>query len=394
MATHHRFDDITVDDLVAQGSMKWTKMPGHLAAFVAEMDFGTAPEITDALRHMTDTALLGYLPAAVKEDMCQATSDYLRTHYAWDIPPAQIYPTADVLSAYDLVLEKFARAGTPVIIPTPAYMPFLTITAARGRDVIEVPMVQGPTGRWEMDLDGIARAFKSGGHVLILCNPHNPLGRVYTRGELEALQTVVDSHDGMVFSDEIHAPLTFPGHQHVPYASVSETAATHTITATSASKSWNIPGLKCAQLIVSNDSHQEALHALGYMVSHGTATPGALANTAAYRSGEPWLTDVLEYIDINRTLLADLLAEHLPEMTYQMPEGTYIAWLDATGLPDVKGERSWAQFFSDEAKVGLTDGALCGDAGVGHLRVMLCTPHHILEKIVVAMALALKAHST
>jgi len=126
------------------------------------------------------------------------------------LPPAQIYPTADVLSAYDLVLEKFARAGTPVIIPTPAYMPFLTITAARGRDVIEVPMVQGPTGRWEMNLDGIARAFESGGHVLILCNPHNPLGRVYTRGELEALQTVVDSHDGMVFSDEIQPPSRFP----------------------------------------------------------------------------------------------------------------------------------------------------------------------------------------
>jgi cystathionine beta-lyase len=357
--------------------VKWTRMPGHLAAFIAEMDFGTAPAITDALRHMTDTALLGYLPGPVKEDMCQATSDYLRAHYAWDIPPAQIYPTADVLSAYDLVLEKFAREGSSVILPTPAYMPFLTMTPARGRDVIEVPMVPGPTGRWEMDLDGIARAFESGGHVLILCNPHNPLGRVYTRSELEALVTVVDSHDGFV-----------------PYASVSETAATHTITATSASKSWNIAGLKCAQLIVSSDSHQEALQTLGHMISHGTATPGVLANTAAYRSGEPWLTDVLEYIDISRTLLADLLAEHLPEVTYQMPEGTYIAWLDARGLPDVKGERSWAQFFSDEAQVVLTDGALCGDAGVGHLRLMLSTPHHILEKIVLAMSMALKAHST
>ena len=128
------------------------------------------------------------------------------------------------------------------------------------------------------------------------------------------------------------------------------------------------------------------------MVSHGTATPGVIANTAAYRDGGPWLDDVMSYIDTNRTLLADLLATHLPEITYRAPEGTYIAWLDATGLPDIKGERSWAQFFSEQAHVGLTDGAACGVAGVGHLRMMLATPHHIVEKIVLAMAEAINRH--
>ena len=129
------------------------------------------------------------------------------------------------------------------------------------------------------------------------------------------------------------------------------------------------------------------------MVSHGTATPGVMANTVAYRAGGPWLDDVLGYLDHNRTLLGELLATHIPAMGYTPPEGTYIAWLDANSLPDIKGDRSWAQFFADEAQVGLTDGALCGEAGVGHLRLILATPGHILEKIILAMAEALKAHS-
>ena len=387
--THHPFDDITVEQLVTQGSMKWGKTPGHLAAFVAEMDFGIAPVITEALHKAVDTPMLGYLPSRVKDDMCEATSDFLRSHYGWDVPSSRIYPTADVLSAYDVVLERFSLPNSAVIVPTPAYMPFLTLTALRGREVLQVPMVSGHGGRVEMDLEGIGKAFEAGAHVMILCNPHNPLGRVYTKEELEALAAVVDAHDGLVFSDEIHAPLTFGGHQHIPYASLSEVTARHTLTATSASKAFDIPGLKCAQLVVSNDVHQKAMTDIAFIVSHGAATPGVLANTAAYRGGGPWLQDVLDYIDANRTLLADLLRDHLPEVGYRIPEGTYIAWLDCTGLPDVKGERSWAQFFSDEAHVSLTDGALCGEAGVGHVRLMLSTPRHILEKIVMAMAAAL-----
>ena len=386
MTAHHRFDEISIEDLVAQGSMKWTRNEGHLAAFVAEMDFGTAPAVSEALHTAIDHAQLGYLPPAVKTDMSQATSDYLTSHYDWKVAPGQIYPTADVLSAYTVVLETLSRPGAPVILPTPAYMPFLTLTPARGRDVIQVPMIEGENGRLEMDLVSIAQGFEQGAEMFILCNPHNPLGRVYSREELEALAAVVDAHQGLVFSDEIHAPLTFPGHRHIPYASLSETTAHHTITATSASKAFNIPGLKCAQLIVSSPQHHETLEKVAFMVSHGAATPGVMANTAAYQSGGPWLEDVLSYIDTNRTLLADLLEKHLPQMGYRAPEGTYIAWLDATGLPPVAGDRSWAQFFSDEARVALTDGALCGEAGVGHLRLMLATPSHILEKIVVAMA--------
>ena len=390
--TGHRFDDITVESLLETGSMKWTRMPGHLAAFVAEMDFGTAPAVTQSLQNSADKALWGYLPPAVAKDMSEATSEFLQSSYSWEVPSSRVYPTADVLSAYEVVLERFTRPGSPVILPTPAYMPFLTLTPLRGREIIQVPMIEGEGGRLEMDLEGIGAAFDQGAHLFILCNPHNPLGRVYSESELLALSRVIEDKGGIVFSDEIHAPITFGENTHIPYASLTDTTAGHTLTATSASKAWNIPGLKCAQLIVSNDEHQAAMKDIAFIVSHGAATPGVAANAAAYREGGEWLDDVLSYIDDNRSLLSELLATHLPEVTYREPEGTYIAWLDARGLPDIKGDRSWAQFFSDEAKVGLTDGALCGEAGVDHLRLMLSTPHHILEKIVVAMAEAIRKH--
>jgi cystathionine beta-lyase len=143
MTQHHRFDDITVDDLVAGGSMKWTKNPGQLAAFVAEMDFGTAPSVTQALELATAKAQHGYLPPAALRDMARATSEFLEARFGWSVPRSRIYATADVLSAYDVVVEHLSTPGTPVILPTPAYMPFLTLTRLRGREVIQVPMIEG-----------------------------------------------------------------------------------------------------------------------------------------------------------------------------------------------------------------------------------------------------------
>lgn len=392
---HHRFDDITVEDLVTQASMKWSRNPGKLAAFVAEMDFGIAPVITKALHDEIDAARLGYLPPGIIREMTQATSAFMKNSFGWDVPRARIYPVADVLAAYEIFVERFTRPGSALIIPTPAYMPFFTVTALRGRGVIQVPMVTGTDGRSEMDLDAIGDALASGANGVILCNPHNPVGRVYSKPELLAFADVVAAHGGRVFSDEIHAPITFDGHNHLPYASLSDTTAGHTITAVSASKAWNIPGLKCAQLIASNEEDQAALQEFGYMVSHGAGTPGLVANTVAYNEGQDWLEDVLGYISGNRTRLGELLDHHLPGVGYTPPEGSYIAWLDCRGLPDVTEGASWSEFFMTKAGVALTDGALCGEAGVGHVRMMLSAPTHILELIVTRMGEAVaEAQST
>lgn len=392
---HHRFDDITVDDLVSQASMKWSRNPGKLAAFVAEMDFGIAPVITQALHDEIDAARLGYLPPGIVRNMTMATSTFVKERFGWVVPRARIYPVADVLAAYEIFLERFTRPGSPLVIPTPAYMPFFTVTALRGREVIQVPMVTGADGRSAMDLDAIGDALAAGANGVILCNPHNPLGRVYSQAELLAFADVIEAHGGRVFSDEIHAPITFDDHAHLPYASLSDTTAGHTITAVSASKAWNIPGLKCAQLIASNEKDQAALQEFGFMVSHGAGTPGLVANTVAYNEGHEWLEDVLGYINNNRTRLGEFLEEHLPGVVYTPPEGSYIAWLDCRGLPDVTEGASWSEFFMTKAGVALTDGALCGEAGVGHVRMMLSAPTHIVELIVTRMGEAVRdAQST
>jgi cystathionine beta-lyase len=270
-------------------------------------------------------------------------------------------------------------------------MPFLTVPGSLGREIIQVPMIAAAEGgRATLDLAGIDAAFKRGGHLLVLCNPCNPVGRVYTRPELAALADIVDANSGLVFADEIHAPLIYPGGTHIPYASISELTAAHTVTATAASKGWNLPGLKCAQLILSNDIDAATWAEEGLAFEHGASTPGVQATIAAYRHGGRWLDEVVGYLEGSRRLLAELLAEHLPEVRYQPPEGTYLAWLDCRDLLQAMGPSaaSPAEFFLAKAQVVLTDGAACGDIGAGHVRLNFATPRPILTEIVRRLAAA------
>jgi cysteine-S-conjugate beta-lyase len=304
----------------------------------------------------------------------------------WAVDPARIKPLPDVIKGLEAAINLFSRPGTPVILPTPAYMPFLTVPPALGRQIIEVPMVTDG-GRLVLDLDGIAAAFRAGGHLLILCNPGNPAGRVYTPDELRAVAAVVERHGGRVFADEIHGPLVYPGHRYVPYASVSEVAAAHAITATSASKGWNLPGVKCAQLILSNTADEATWAETAILYERGASTLGVVANTAAFAHGQDWLAEVLGYLDGNRAHLAELLAEHLPTVGYRPPEGTYLAWLDCRplGLGDHPGE-----FFLDQAQVLVNDGPAFGHAGQGHVRLNFATPRPILTEIVTRLAAAVR----
>ncbi len=376
-------DQITMDELRRRGSLKWTRGgPDVIGAFVAEMDFGAAPAIEQALRDVIARSDFGYLSDHAVAEMAEACAAWQRDSYGWAVDPARIRPLPDVLKGLEAAITVFSRPGSPVILPTPAYMPFLIVPPWLGRQIIQVPMATD-AGRMVLDLDGIDAAFKQGGHLLILCNPCNPVGRVYTPGELAAVAEVVDRNGGRVFADEIHAPLIYPGGTHVPYASVSEEAAAHSVTATAASKGWNLPGLKCAQLILTSDADAATWAEHGFMYEHGASTPGVRATTAAYRGGRAWLSDVVSYLDGSRKLLAEWLAEELPAVRYQPPEGTYLAWLDCRdlGLDD-----SPAEFFLAKARVLLTDGAACGEAGHGHVRLNFATPRPILAEIVRRMA--------
>jgi cystathionine beta-lyase len=376
----------TVEQLRATGSVKWSQHPDAIGAFVAEMDFGTAPPVAAAMREVVDTGLLGYLPDRLDSRLSTAFAGFARERYGWEVPPERVRPLADVVSGLVAAIEHFSAPGSAVILPTPAYMPFVFVPTMLGREVIQVPMAHD-AGRAVYDLDAVDAAFAAGGDLLVVCNPHNPVGRVLEPREMQSLAEVVERHGGRVFSDEIHAPLVYDGHRHVPYATVSDAAARHTVTAVSASKAWNLPGTKCAQLVLSNDADAERWAEVGMLSEHGASNFGVAANIAAYESGGPWLGDVLAHLDGSRHLLAEMLAEHLPEVGYTPPEGTYLAWLDcrALGLGDHP-----ADFFREHAGVALTDGPACGDAGAGFVRHNLATPRAVLEQSVRQMADALR----
>ena len=379
--TAAEFDRIDVGTLRRGGSVKWSMYPEAIGAFVAEMDFGTAPPVTAALHAAVDAAVFGYLPAGTVEQMSAAYAAWSRDRYGWAVDPVDVRPVADVVAGLRLAIEHFSAPGTPVVLPTPAYMPFVSVPPQLGREVIEVPLSAGH----RYDLDALAAAFEAGGDLLILCNPHNPVGRVLTPAEMLAIAEVVDRYGARVFSDEIHAPLVFGNARHVPYASLSPVTAAHTLTATSASKAWNLPGLKCAQVVLSSDADRETWAGIGPLAEHGAATLGVIANTAAYRSGGPWLAEVLSYLDGNRRLLGQLVADLLPGVVYTPPEGTYLGWLDfrATGPADP------AAYFLEKAGVAMTDGALCGEAGRGFGRFTFALPRPIMREAVERIAAAM-----
>jgi cystathionine beta-lyase len=380
------FDALTEDALRSAGSLKWTRYGDVIGAFVAEMDFGTAPVVTRALHAAVDAGMLGYLPDAVARDMAVACADFQRRRHGWELPAEWITPLADVTAGLQAAIEHFTPPGSPVVLPTPAYMPFLRVPRAMGRELIEVPMVRDADGRLTDDLDGLDRAFAAGGALLVHVDPHNPTGRVSTEAEQRALAEVVERHGVRVFADAIHAPLVYPGAVHRPYAALSAATAAHTVTATSASKAFNVPGLKTAQLLLSNAADAAHWAEVGELAGHGASTPGVLATTAAYTAGEEWLDGVLDYLDGNRRLLAELLADRLPQVRYTPPEGTYLAWLDGRAL-GVEG--SLGEFFLQEAGVALVDGPECGAPGAGHVRLNLATPRPVLRTIVDRMAAAL-----
>jgi len=383
----HAIDTTTAAVLRARGSAKWTAPgPGGFGAAVAEMDFGAAPPITDALARLSADASFGYLPPHMADDLAAACAAFEQRRFGWVVDPALIRPVPDVIRALEIAIAHFSRPGSPVILPTPAYMPFLIVPGFLGRDIIHVPM-DNDAGFFTMNLEAIDDAFAAGGHLLVFCSPYNPLGRVFAAAEMKQLTDVVDRRGGRVFADEVHSPLVYPGSRHIPYASTSDAAAAHTITATSASKAWNLPGLKCAEVILTSEADRQRWDELGLFATRGASNPGVAANIAAFRHGEPWLDEVLGYLDESRRLLADLLSAELPRVRYRPPDGTYLAWLDCTamGLDGSPGE-----LIGERAQVTVVDGPAFGPGGDGSFRFNFATPQPVLAEMVERIAVALR----
>jgi cysteine-S-conjugate beta-lyase len=386
------FDTLDLETLRARGGAKWDIAPEHLGAFIAEMDFPHADVVTQALHECVARGDFGYMYPKAHRALAQACTGWISARYGWDVAADYVYPVADVLRVLEICIQFFTAPDSAVIVPTPAYPPFLTIPQTWDRQIVEAPFVSHDRG-WTLDLDEVAAAFAAGAELLVLCNPVNPLGKVYGREELNAVTAVVDRYGGRVFADEIHAPLVYASRPdgstaspHVPYASTSDVAARHTLTGMSASKAWNMPGLKCAQVIFGNRSDLDHWRRVDELSPYGAATPGAWASAAAYATGGPWLDDLLGYLDENRRQLGALVDDLLPGVGYRVPDATYLAWLDFTGTPLVD---SPAAHMKAHAKVLLSEGVDFGRAGAGWLRLNFATTHRILADIVRAMGEAL-----
>ena len=381
------FDRVDLDRLRRRRTVKWSLHgPDVLAAWVAEMDFDVAPAVRAALLDAVEREDFGYAPADTGA-VTAACARHLADTLGWEVPATRIFLVADVLTGVAAALDELVAPGSEVIVPTPVYPPLLEVVELGGRRPVEIPLVDRD-GRATFDLDTIDAAFRAGAQALLLCSPNNPTGRVFSAEELSALAAIVESHRGRVVSDEVHAPITYPGHPHTPYASISEATAEHAVTVTSASKTWNLAGLKSAQVITSN--HADAAHwrKLPVFRVAGPSPLGLATTEAAYRSGGPWAEELVAYLDGNRQLLGDLLAAELPDVSFRAPEGTYLAWLDCSALH----LDDPAAFFLHQGRVALSDGPPFGSGAEQHVRINFATSRALLEQIVGAMGAAVHGH--
>jgi cysteine-S-conjugate beta-lyase len=379
------FDNVDIDRLRQRRTVKWTLYgPDVLAAWVAEMDFDVAPAVRAALVEAVDREDFGYTVGDLSE-LTMACADFLAAELGWVVPPTRIFPVSDVLTGISAALGVFVAPGSPVVVPTPAYPPFFEVVELTGRAVVAAPMIV-EADQDRLDLDAIDAALASGARAVLLCSPHNPTGRVFSERELAALAALVERHGARVIADEVHAPLAYPPRRHIPYATVSDAAAEHTITVTSASKAFNLAGLKCAQVVATNHDDAARWRKLRVFEVPGPTPLGVAASTAAYRDGGPWRRALVEYLDGNRRLLVQLLAAEAPGVRLRSPEATFLSWLDCSAL----GLDDPARFFLDQARVALSDGPPFGPGCDHHVRLNFATSRALLEQIVRSMGAAVR----
>jgi cystathionine beta-lyase len=374
------FDDVSLGALRRRRSAKWqTYPPDVLPAWVAEMDFPLAPPVRDALQAALDDDDCGYpFPGGLAESFAPFAAE----RWGWTVDPARVRLVPDVMIAVVETLRVLTAPGDGVVINPPVYRPFFGAIDELGRELVEAPMAEG-AGRWELDLDALEAAFAGGARTYLLCNPHNPTGRSLARAELEAVAELALRHDVAVVSDEIHAPLTLAGATHTPFASLGEDAARRGLTITGATKAWNLAGMKCAVVVAGSAAMEQELAALPESLRFHAGHFGVLGTSAAFESGGPWLDELLAYLDGNRRLLAELLAERLPEVGYVPAEAGYLAWLDcrALGLGDDPAEA-----FLGRGRVALSPGPHFGTQGRGFARLNLGTSAALVAEAVERIA--------
>lgn len=361
-----------------RSSTKWRKYGDEvLPLFVAETDYPQAPAIREALTRAVAIGDTGYTPP--EPGIAAAYAGFADRRFGWAVDPARIRTTCDVMMAIVELLRRVTQPGDRVVVTPPVYPPFFDVVPEAGAVVELVPLVDTGAG-WELDLLGIEAALVGGARAVLLCNPHNPTGTAHSRGTLAALADLAARYDATVISDEIHAPLTHRDATFTPFLAASPAAARVGYAVVSASKAFNLAGLKCALIVTADDVTTEVVRSLPDEVEWRTGLFGAIAAVAAFSpESDSWLDSQLAALDVNRALLADLLAEHVPGARYRIPDAGFLAWVDlsALGWGDNPAER-----IRRDAKVAFHLGPYFGAEGAGHVRINFgCSPEVLAEAV-------------
>ncbi len=372
--------DYTDDEARRAILCKWGMVDDDvLPAWVAEMDYALAPVIEDALLAAVRVGITGYPSFGDGGELGTAYAGFPARHFGHEVDPDWVFPVVDVTAGMRVALDVLSDPGA-MVMPVPAYAPQLAVPAITGRERVDL-VVAPDAGRAEIDLDRLADLFRAGARTLLLTQPHNPWGRVFTRQELEGARDVVVAHGARVISDEIHAPLVLPGAEHVPYLSLEGTAD-HAVALVASSKAFNTPGLKCAQFVVPDEATRKALLEVPMARNDSWSSLGVVGAVAAYAQGDQWLASLIERLDQQRTLLGALLREHLPEARMRPLEGTYLAWLDLRAY----GHADPAAVVLERGRVKLAPGHDYHPGLDGHVRLNIATSPDRLTEIIRRMA--------
>jgi cysteine-S-conjugate beta-lyase len=380
-------NDIDPERLARRLSAKWQRFgAGVLPAWVAEMDYPIAPPIRAVIERALEYHDFGYPALRDERAVPAAFAERMLRRFGWRADAARVEVLSDVVQGIYIGLLALTAAADGVLIQTPIYPPFLKSVAETGRRTVTSALVDTGT-RLGIDFDHL-RSVSDGVRVLLLCHPHNPTGRVFTRAELEGLAALAIERDWLVFSDEIHADLTHATDAFIPFASLGPEVAERTVTLSSATKAFNIAGLRCAVAHFGTRALQTRFNAaLPEHVRGGIGILGQHCTVAAWQAGDVWLDEVRASLDRQRHELLGLLRDTLPEVKMYLPDATYLGWLDLRALAL---EPEPAEFFRRQARVALFDGRFFGDGFEQHARLNFATSPALLREIVERMAHAVR----
>jgi cysteine-S-conjugate beta-lyase len=366
-------------------SIKWNYFDKQvLPLWVADMDFVSPEPVVQALIQRSSQAMFGYPKES--EELKETIRGRLSDQYGWKVPPEAVVLVPGVVTGFRVACHMLSSGQDGVLIQTPVYPPILSAWSVNHLLNDNMQLTQLADGNYAIDWEAFEAAITPQTRLFILCNPHNPLGKVFRRDELERMAEICLRHDILICSDEIHQDLLFPGSQHIPIASLDPEIAQRTITLTAPSKTFNIAGLHCSVAIITDTGLRERyVQAYKGLVEWIDAL-SMTAALAAYRFGQEWLDQVLDYLNTNRKFVFETVNQELAGISMGMPEGTYLAWLDcrAAGIPV-----NPYQFFLEQARVGLNDGSTFGPGGDGFVRLNFGCPRSTLEEALGRMQTAL-----